>query len=153
MVLERPYEMQRCANLILIAMLLTIPLAGCNRGVPTASVEGVVTLDGKPLQDIRVLFQPDNKSGEAGVTGSFGLTDAAGKFVLKLSDSQNEGAVVDFHKVTLADKLSEDPKDSDAGGFGKTTKSRIPVQYTTEPPKFEVKSGKVNQANFELKSK
>jgi hypothetical protein len=136
-----------------MALLLMIPLAGCNRGVPTARVEGVVTLDGKPLADIRVLFQPDNKSGDAGVTGSFGLTDAAGKFVLKLSDSQNEGAIVDFHTVTLSDKLSEDPKDSDAGGLGKTTKSRIPIKYTNEPPKFEVKAGKVNQANFELKSK
>ena len=151
--LERLHEMQRCANSILMAMLLTIPLAGCNRGVPTARVEGVVTLDGKPLPEIRVLFQPDNKNRDVGVTGSFGLTDAAGKFVLKLSDSQNAGAVVDFHSVTLSDKLSEDPKDSDAGGFGKTTKSRIPIKYTNEPPKFEVKSGKVNQANFELKSK
>ncbi len=145
--------MPQCANLILTAMLLMATMIGCNRGVPTARVEGVVTLDGKPLQEIRVLFQPDNKGGEEGVTGSFGLTDAAGKFVLKLSDSQNEGAVVDFHAVTLSDKLSEDPKDSDAGGFGKTTKSRIPMKYTNEPPKFEVKAGKVNQANFELKSK
>lgn len=145
--------MQRCRNVIRIATLFSITLAGCNGGVPTAKVEGVVSLDGKPLPEIRVLFQPDNKNADTGVTGSFGLTDAAGKFVLKLSDSQNEGAVVDFHTVTLSDKLSEDPKDSDAGGLGKTTKSRIPVKYTNEPPKFEVKPGKVNQANFELKSK
>ena len=57
--------MQRCANIILFAMLVTIPMAGCGGGVPTAKVEGVVTLDGKPLSEIRVLFQPDNKSAES----------------------------------------------------------------------------------------
>ena len=145
--------MQRCAIVILLAMFITIPMAGCGGGVPTAKVEGVVTLDGKPLSEIRVLFQPDNKSAESAGMGSFGLTDSNGKFVLKLSDSQNEGAVVGNHTVTLADKLSEDVKDSDAGGFGKTPKSRIPSKSTTEPLKFEVKSGTVNQAKFELTSK
>ena len=145
--------MQRCANIILFAMLVTIPMAGCGGGVPTAKVEGVVTLDGKPLSEIRVLFQPDNKSAESTGIGSFALTDSNGKFVLKLSNSQNEGAVVGSHTVTLADKLSEDPKDSDAGGFAKTPKSRIPMKYTNDPQKFEVKSGTVNQAAFELTSK
>lgn len=146
--------MQRCASVILLAMLFTLPpLAGCGGGVPTARVEGVVTLDGKALQDIRVLFQPENSSVESGVVGSFGLTDAGGKFVLKLSDSQREGALVGNHVVTLADKLSEDPKDSDAGSFGKTPKSRIPTKYTSQPPKFEVKSGIANQAKFDLSSK
>ena len=145
--------MQRCANVILLAMLIAIPMAGCGSGVSTARVEGVVTLDGKPLSDIRILFQPDNKSEESAGMGSFALTDSSGKFVLKLSDSQNEGAVVGGHTVTLADKLSEDPKDSDAGGFGTTPKSRIPAKYSSEPKKFEVKSGAVNSANFELSSK
>ena len=66
---------------------------------------------------------------------------------------QSLGAVVGSHTVTLADKLSEDPKDSDAGGFGTTPKSRIPVKYSSESKKFEVKSGAVNKANFELSSK
>ena len=145
--------MQRCANVCLPTMLIAILVAGCDSGVPTARVEGVVTLDGKPLSEIRVLFQPDNKSGESAGFGSFALTDSSGKFVLKLSDSQNEGAVVGSHTVTLADKLSEDPKDSDAGGFGTTPKSRIPVKYSSESKKFEVKSGAVNKANFELSSK
>ena len=145
--------MQRCANVILFTMLITIPMAGCGGGVPTAKVEGVVTLDGKPLSEIRVLFQPDNKIAESAGMGSFALTDSSGKFVLKLSDSQNEGAVVGNHTVTLADKLSEDIKDSDAGGFGKTPKSRIPAKSTTELQKFEVKSGILNQVKFELTSK
>lgn len=145
--------MQRCSNGILFAILITIPFAGCGSGVATAKVEGVVTLDGKPLSEIRVLFQPGNKSAEAAGMGSFGLTDSNGKFVLKLSDSQSEGAVVGNHTITLADKLSEDVKDSDAGGFGKTPKSRIPAKSTTEPLKFDVKSGTVNQAKFELTSK
>ncbi len=145
--------MQRCSNGILFAILITIPFAGCGSGVATAKVEGVVTLDGKPLSDIRVLFQPISQGAESNGIGSFGLTDSSGKFALRLSDSQSEGAVVGNHTVILADKLSEDPKDSDAGGFGSTPKSRIPDKFSRAPQKFEVKSGAVNQANFELTSK
>lgn len=141
------------ASKFLFLLLLTLTLAGCESGAPTAKVEGIVTLDGKPLADIRVLFQPENKSSESAGIGSFGLTDAEGKFTLKLSDSQSEGAVVGNHTVTLADKLSEDPKDSDAGGTGTTPKSRIPLKYAKDPPKFEVKSGTTNQAKIELTSK
>ena len=83
----------------------------------------------------------------------FGLTDAEGKFILKLSDSQTEGAVVGNHTVTLADKLSEDPQGSDAGGIGTTPRSRIPMKYVRNPPKFEVKSGTANEAKIELTSK
>lgn len=133
------------------SVILLLLFAGCGGG-KTAKVEGMVTLDGKPLSDIRVMFQPDNKDPNAGGFGSFGLTDAEGKFSLKLSDSGKDGAVVGKHFVNLADKLTEDPEDSDAG-TANVPKSRIPPRYLKAPLDFEVKAGEVNTANFELTTK
>ncbi|MCR9294999.1 MAG: DUF4198 domain-containing protein [bacterium] len=134
-------------NLLPVALLY---LLGCSSGAPTAKVEGTVTLDGKPLSDIRVLFQPENTDAKVAGVGSFGLTDSEGKFTLKLSDSESLGAVVGPHTVILSDKLAEDPEDSDAGGMANVPKSRIPARYAKTPLKFEVKAGEVNQAELAL---
>ena len=136
-----------------LSIALGFMVAGCGPGgPPTAKVEGVVTLDGKPLGDIRVNFQPDNKDPDASGMGSFGLTDSAGKFELKLADSEKLGAVVGGHTVVLADKKTEDVKDSDAGSVS-VPKSRIPVKYIKQPLTFQVKSGEVNSAKLELTTK
>lgn len=128
-------------------------LAGCGSGSNTAQVDGEVTLDGKPLPDIHVVFQPDNTDTETKGVGSYGLTDNEGKFTLKLSDSERNGALVGEHTVTLSDKRTEDPEDSDAGKTANVPRSRIPRKYREQPPTFEVKSGTVNQAKIELTSK
>ena len=138
---------------LLPTLLLTLCVAGCGSGgPPTAKVSGTVTLDGKPLPDIRVTFQPDNKSEELQGMGSYGLTDANGKFELKLSDTQSPGAVVGGHTVILADKLAEDPADSDAGAAPKV-KSRVPAKLVKSPLHYDVQPGKANDAKFELTSK
>ena len=128
-------------------------MAGCDSGPPIEYVTGVVTLDGKPLPDIRVLFQPQNQDPELAGTGSYGLTDNDGKFVLKLSDSDRDGAVVGMHTVILSDKLTEGPEESDAGDIGKGPRSRIPYKYNASPPTYEVKRGEENQAKIELTSR
>ncbi len=128
-------------------------LSGCGSGPQIESVSGTITLDGKPLPDIRVLFQPQNKDPETAGIGSFGLTDSEGKFTLKLSDSERMGAVVGIHTVILSDKLTEGAEDSDAGDFGKGPRSRIPFKYNKTPPTFEVKPGVENKATLELSSK
>jgi hypothetical protein len=127
-------------------------IAGCGPK-NTAKVDGVITLNGKPLEDIRVLFQPQNQTSETAAIGSFGLTDSEGRFSLKFSDTQADGAAVGMHTVILADKLTEGEEDSDAGDIGKGPRSRIPPKYTRQPPTFEVKPGVVNQAEIELTTK
>ncbi len=138
-------------SLAVLCILVLAAFPGCGSGDSIAKVEGTVTLDGKPLADIRVNFQPENKSDE-GAMGSFGLTDAAGKFGLQMSDGKGQGAAVGRHHVTLADKLAEDAEDSDAG-IRKGPKSRIPARYAREGLHFEVKPAIKNQADLELKSK
>ncbi len=140
-------------NNLALSIALLISICGCGSGgPPTAKVSGTITLDGQPLDDIRVTFQPDNKSEELQGMGSYGLTDASGKFELKLADSQSLGAVVGGHTVILADKKTEDPGDSDAGAAPKV-KSRIPAKLLKSPLHFDVKAGEANDAKFELTSK
>ncbi len=144
--------MPRISNaqaILLITLALT--LSGCGSAT-IAEVEGTVTLDGKPLPNIRVLFQAPNKGGEGVALGAYGLTDESGKFTLKTSDGTAKGAAVGPNVVTLADKLSEDANDSD-GGKVVVPKSRIPSKYLRKEFQFEVQPGSKNLADFELTTK
>ncbi len=144
--------MPRISKVQAIPLLcLVFTLSGCG-SASIAEVEGTVTLDGKPLPNIRVLFQATNKGGEGVALGAFGLTDESGKFTLRTSDGRSNGAAVGPNVVTLADKLSEDANDSD-GGKVVVPKSRIPSKYFRKEFQFEVQPGGKNQADFELTTK
>jgi hypothetical protein len=138
-------------RIAIAASLLMSTLAGCSeRSTPTAAVSGKVTLDGKPLANVSVLFQPVGSNRDPGV-GSYGITDAQGGFTLKQSGSGRDGAVVGQHAVTLVEK-TDPANDDDAGGIDKPVVSRIPAEYSNGSLRFEVKSGTTNRANFDLKS-
>ena len=149
----------RCfAAFTVIVLLVTV--AGCSDGRQAVPVSGKVTLNGEPLEDIRVYFQPQATSSgttgkkgppEAG-PGSYGLTDAEGKFTLRFSDTNDEGAIVGTHTVLLSDKQAEGAEDADAGEI-EAPPSRLPPSLARQPLTFEVKSDSENQANFELGSK
>jgi len=64
-------------------------------------VIGTVTLDGKPLADVTVMFQPEN--GRA----STGLTDAEGKYELTFTEVA-KGAKVGPHHVSFSQEIAED---------------------------------------------
>lgn len=81
------------AGLISSSMLLS----GCGDGIKFAPVQGTVTLDGKPLDNILVEFWPENGPK------SFAETDSQGRFALKTEDGVKDGAAVGSHTVTLKD--------------------------------------------------
>ncbi|MGL4551752.1 MAG: hypothetical protein ACRC33_11235, partial [Gemmataceae bacterium] len=58
-------------------MALLTHAAGCGR--PLASVEGTVTLDGRPLPDAEVQFLPDPTQGTTGPPSS-AYTDPDGRY-------------------------------------------------------------------------
>lgn len=75
-------------------------LNGCAEPGPQYyPVEGVVTMNGEPVDQLRIEFWPTGAEGGK----SAGNTDAQGRFVLKPWDGQGEGAVQGKHKIVVRD--------------------------------------------------
>ncbi len=118
----------------------------------SADVTGKVTLNGAPVSDVVVLFQPvgsgNSKDVEAGM-GSYGKTDRDGNFTMMFSDDDREGAIIGEHTVTIMEQTPEGEEDNDAGGIGEQMASRIPPQWGNASKKYTVNEGD-NEATFEL---
>jgi hypothetical protein len=120
-----------------ISLLLSLGLAGCARSdrPELAEVQGLVTLDGKPLPRATVVFQPI-KGGRT----SRGTTDAAGQYhLIYLRDIK--GAILGSHKVTIT-TATEDVR-----------QERLPARYNRQTAlTAEIQAG-TNQQDFILTSK
>lgn len=82
----------------LVALLTIFLLAGCEaekKGPELGTVRGVVTLDGKPLKKVVVMFTPVGNGGS-----STAETDQDGKFSLQYSASEF-GAIPGEHIVSV----------------------------------------------------
>jgi hypothetical protein len=90
------------AGVLLTAVL--VHAAGCGGPQPYGEVEGAVTLDGRPLANVEVVFLPDPERGNTG-RRSTALTDAQGRYRLA-SDAGRGGAPVGFHRVCINDLLA-----------------------------------------------
>lgn len=135
----------------LVVLLAALLAAGCSGDPPLAEVSGKVVLNGQPLKNVRVDFQPDPDKGTRG-KGATGVTDDNGNFTLKY-DGAKPGAVVGHHKVTVTDLdtfgnvfvgrgdyRTEDPK----GPKETPMKSRFAAEYSelpNTPLTVEVKPG------------
>jgi hypothetical protein len=126
--------------------------AGCG-GPPyrVQPVSGTVTLDGRPLADARVSFEP-RREGEAFVAGpgSYGKTDGAGRYQLRTLEGQR-GAVVATHDVTIstyqgkADPASDEPT--------VITPEKVPARYfELGSLTFTVPAAGSDTADFQLVS-
>lgn len=93
--------MKTCNRLKLgLILIVTMVAVGCGPAGPVlAPVEGVVLLEGEPLEGAVVLFQP-----EGGGKPSTGLTDAAGTFTLTTLEP-GDGAYVGMNSVAVTKSL------------------------------------------------
>jgi len=117
-------------------------LSGCGRRTNLGTVEGTVTLDGKPLTSAVVSFHPVR-----GGRQSYGQTDASGHYKLRYS-AKEMGAVIGKYKVTLTTATGE-------GANARFQVDKVPPQYrlgaSTKLEK-EVSSG-ANTIDLSLTSK
>jgi hypothetical protein len=110
-------------------------IAGCNSsppGLKLVPVEGVITLDGKPLSGADIMFVPQGETkGQGGVARS----DASGKFQLLSQDRKLKGAPVGDYRVVMNKLVKPDGSDfvpdpnsgpMDTGGF----KELLPPAYS-----------------------
>lgn len=89
-------------SLLLWLCAILLIVTGCSRGPEKmGQVEGVVTLDGKPVSDVEVVFLPDPESGTRGHRSAC-YTDKDGHYSLR-TDKGIEGAVVGTHHVLIND--------------------------------------------------
>jgi len=86
---------------LLLLLLLFSFFVGC--GPKTVVVTGRVTFDGEPGKDINVLFQPITGGAATVPPAAAGLTDAEGKYRLRLLGEQKKsGAIPGEYAVSLS---------------------------------------------------
>jgi hypothetical protein len=127
---------------------LLLATTGCGTGYSVAPVSGQVTLDGDPLPDASVTFQPVAEQDSSAGLGSYGRTDENGRYSLKLIENDQEGAAVGKHRVQIS--AQSDDSDSDAGTGAATEK--VPSRYRDAETilTFDVPADGTDQADFPL---
>lgn len=124
------------------AVLAAVFCAGCGGGM--ASVSGVVTLDGKPVEGATVNFTPESGDG-GGNGGSYGKTGPDGRYMLRTVAADKSGAAVGKHKVRIS--LSKNDAKSPDG----LVTDAIPAKYNIKSDlTFDVPSGGTDKADFTL---
>ncbi len=122
-------------------------LGGCGRGKPAgisfATVTGTVTLDGEPLPQAFIRFEPE--SGRP----SFGRTDATGAYSLRYK-GEDWGAIVGAHGVKITtENLSEDTET----GEMRFVKESLPATYHARTTLTAVVEPGENVIDFSLQSR
>ena len=119
-------------------------VAGCGPGGPDiARVEGIVTMDDKPLAEAVIMFVP------IGGRPSASETDSSGKYVLEFSAGR-KGAIPGMNRVEINTARMAYEKD---GKNYPAVKESVPAKYNRNTElEFDVEPGKKNIADFKLKS-
>ena len=140
--------MGRCLLVVFVLGLFV----GCNsEPYRTARVSGTVTLNGQPIANVAVMFQPVAGDGNYSPgPGSTGITGADGRYTLKLVGKETTGAVVGKHKVRITN--FEGPGDAPKGA--KRAEPKIPAKYHDREGKveFDVPANGTAAADFSLTS-
>ena len=133
-------------------MLIVLPLAcsllagcGSSKIVP---VSGRITLNNKPLARASVTFAPvGSKDKQEPGPSSAAITDADGRYTLRLIGQSGNGAMVGKHKVMVA--LQEEV---DASDDTPIKLKQLPLKYNGQTTlEFDVPAGGTDGANFDLK--
>lgn len=134
------------SSLIFLSLLF---LVGCNPSAsskPLAAVSGRITLDGQPLPNARVGFEPQGFGDRMNAgPGSYGKTDVAGHYTL-ITVSGKPGAVPGMHRVAITTY-----KEDSSGEV--VREEQVPERYFAKDRiTFEVPIQGTGEASFNLTS-
>jgi hypothetical protein len=117
-----------------------------------APVSGRVTLNGKPLANATISFQPIASEGTKNpAPGSTGKTNENGEFTLVGAKGET-GAWVGKHRVVITLLGEEVGTDERPPRGGWPLKEKVPARYNNDSQEtFDVPSGGTTSANFDLK--
>lgn len=136
-----------------ILLPLIVLVLGCDGGPKLAPVSGKVTLNGQPLAEAWLDFQPIATGDDINPgAGSVGTTDKDGRYTLKTVHGKT-GAVVGKHRVSITLK---DPTGGNADADparGKRGFKQLPVRYNFQSElTVDVPAGGRSDVDFPLKS-
>jgi len=136
--MRQPYFLTLCLALI---------ASGCsNDRLPLGQVSGTVTLDGIPLENAYLEFQPTNGRS------SLGITDSSGHYILNY-DNETKGALIGAHKVFITTQIESRPVGESGEPAVVGRKELLPSRYHSNSElTADVKSG-TNTVNFDLTTK
>jgi len=130
-------------------LLLMLVSVGCGSKPTVVPVSGIVLLDGQPLVGASVNTQPiADSSGENPGSGSFGKTDAEGRYTLELVDPPMQGACPGEHRITITKADEEGYSSSDELVAPKG--APWPLRYGNGSLRLTVPPDGTDSANFEL---
>ncbi len=133
------FEFVSCFVLLISCLVLLVGCSGKPEHPDVGRVSGVVTLDGQPLAEATIMFQPAN--GRA----SQATTDSAGKYSLIYLDGV-PGAMLGTHTVIIRTEIPGED------GQPPIAKEKLPKKYHDRTElTAEVKPGS-NTHNFPLTS-
>lgn len=118
-------------NLRHVVFLSLLAIAGCGSDrPPLASVTGTVTLDGKPIQYVGLMFSPVD-GGRPSICG----TNEKGEFKAMYVRGA-PGALLGKHRVSFDEGSAEDKKEDEFKPYAPPTNN-----YTISPTEIEVVRG------------
>jgi hypothetical protein len=133
---------------------IVVAAIGCGAGGKVAPVSGVVTLNGKPVADVAVTFQPvvidtNNAPGPSAV----GVTGPDGRYTAKPITGEGQGATVGKNQIRFSAYVPPDPDPNYDGPAKKKPSVQIPSRYYSDSKiEFDVPPKGSSVANFELTS-
>jgi hypothetical protein len=129
--------------------MIALGVAGCQTAAGLAPVSGKITLDGKPLANAHIVFQPATSSNAPSVGGSYAFTNEKGEYTLRTFEGDHAGAALGTHKVQINLKI-----DTEKDPASRTRPKLLPTRYNVlSELTFDVKRGGTTAANFNLTSK
>lgn len=134
----------------IISLFVVLLMTGCggSDAPELGSVSGLVTLDGKPLADAQIRFQPTSgRSSEA-------VTDENGNYTLRYTAEEN-GALPGEHQVfitTATEGKAMPAEGNDEGEWVEGREELLPEKYHAKSELKETVTAGNNTINFELTS-
>jgi hypothetical protein len=120
---------------------------GCG-GREFAEVEGRVTLDGRPLPDVEIVFMPDPARGNQGNNAS-AFTDADGRYRLHAPRDNRAGTVLGPHRVVVHDlTMVVSPSGPGMAPPGAAAAPALPQAPGSKPRRFPTKYGDAAETPF-----
>ena len=134
----RLYSCHQICFFLTLFSSLTLFSVGCGQSGPAVeNVQGIVTLDGTPLEGATVFFSPKGTSG----ISAAGLTQSDGSFTLNAKGAQpGAGTAVGDYSVTVSKvEMPEMPNiTEDDPRYGTPEHDRLNQEASTAKPKVIV---------------